>query len=112
MEKQRLDPSFLTFGEAVELLKQGKAVHRAGWNGKGMFIFLKKGSDSTSFVNENGTVEFPSSIRGDLFELGDVGTTRRLPTLCMYTADGSTLEGWLASQSDILAEDWQLREQA
>ena len=71
-----------------------------------MCVYIKKGSDSTSFVNENKTIEYPSGIRGDLFEVGDTGTVRRLPCLCMETADGSILEGWLASQSDILAEDW------
>ena len=34
----------LTFGQAIEALKQGKKVARAGWNGKGMFLFLVPGS--------------------------------------------------------------------
>jgi len=99
-------PDVITFGEAIEFAKKGLAIARIGWNGKNMCIYLKKGNDSTSFVNKNGTVEYPSGIRGDLFEVGDTGTIRRLPCLCMKTADGSILEGWLASQSDILAEDW------
>lgn len=97
---------FLTFGEAIEAAKQGLAIARIGWNGKNMCVYIKKGNDSTSFVNKDGTVEYPSGIKGDLFEVGDTGTIRRLPCLCMKTADGSILEGWLASQSDILAEDW------
>lgn len=35
----------LTFGAAIEALKQGKRVTRKGWNGKGMFLYLTKGSE-------------------------------------------------------------------
>ena len=35
----------MNFGQAIEELKQGKKVARRGWNGKGQFVFLVKGSD-------------------------------------------------------------------
>lgn len=35
----------LTFGEAIEALKNGKKVARSGWNGKGMFLTLQQGSE-------------------------------------------------------------------
>ena len=96
----------MNFGQALEAIKDGKTVQRQGWNGKGMFIYLNKGSASTAFTREE-TVE---GIRGDLFELGAEGTITRLPNLNMRAATGSTVTGWLASQTDLLAEDWQIIE--
>ena len=69
----------MTFGEALERLKKGECVSRAGWNGKGMYLYLAK--------------EF-SKIHG--FE----------PFIVMFTADKKHQPGWLASQADMLAEDW------
>ncbi len=93
----------MNFGQAVEAAKNGKAIRRSGWNDKGMFVYLNKGSDPTSYSSD----ERVDGIRGDLFELGDVGTVTRLPNLNMKSATGATVTGWLASQTDILAEDWE-----
>lgn len=93
----------MNFGQAVEAAKNGKAVRRSGWNGKGMFVYLNRGSDPTRYSSD----ELVDGVRGDLFELGDTGTTTRLPNLNMRSATGSTITGWLASQTDILAEDWE-----
>jgi hypothetical protein len=95
-------PHQMGFGGAVVALKQGLRVARAGWNGKGMFIYLKEGSSpvlSPSVASIDG-------ISSRLFNLGDTGSTTRLPCLCMKVASGNQLEGWLASQSDMLADDW------
>lgn len=102
----------MNFGQAIEALKNGKAIARAGWNGKGMCVYLNRGSSATSFVNEgpDAVKEYPEGIRGDLFDLGDTGTVTRLPNLNMKAASGSTVTGWLASQTDILAEDWTIVE--
>lgn len=94
----------LSFGQALDALKQGKAVSREGWNGKGMFVFLNKGSHS--FPENQETPNKIESIKTELFEKGDYGTTTRLPNLNMKAATGSTVTGWLASQTDLLAEDW------
>lgn len=103
----------LNFGEAIEALKQGKTVARQGWNGKNMFIYLNKGSIDSSKVKTTSTEPYKSEILdniegvdGSLFELGPQGSTTRLPNLNMYTPSGSTVTGWLASQTDILSEDW------
>lgn len=95
-----------SFGKALELLKDGNAVRRAGWNGKGMLICLEKGS---SDFRED--LPIPVQIDGvprRLFNKGDRGTVTRLPHIAMRTASGSTVNGWLASQADMLAEDWVL----
>lgn len=97
----------LTFGEALEALKQGHCVARAGWNGKGMFICLNKGSSEVLSPDRSGQVE---GISEKHFELGMTGTVTRLPNLNMRAATGSTVTGWLASQTDLLAEDWQIVE--
>lgn len=101
----------LNFGQAIEALKRGKSVCRAGWNGKGMFLWLNKGSfnfinpDGISDVNEGDLIE---GIREGLFDHGDADTITRLPNINMCAATGSTVTGWLASQTDILAEDWMI----
>ena len=95
----------LNFGEALELLKQGKAVAREGWNGKKMCIYLNKGSND--FPDDQDTPNHIEGINVQLFERGDKGTVRRLPNLNMQAATGSTVTGWLASQTDLLAEDWE-----
>lgn len=97
-----------TFGEAIEALKQGKRVARAGWNGKGMFVFLNKGALRPNSLVEGGS-DSPTKcegIRAELFEnvYGEGAT--RLPNINMHTATGSTVTGWLASQTDMLSEDW------
>jgi hypothetical protein len=87
-------PTF-DFGMALALLKDGARVQRAGWNGKGMFVFLVPGSTFT--VN-----------RPPLLGIYPEGTVINYhPHIDMKTADGMIVP-WLASQTDILAADWQL----
>jgi len=88
-----IEKNKFTFGEAVELLKMGYMVAREGWNGKGMFLFLVSGS------------KFKVS-RKPLLGIYPEGTEIEYqPHIDMKTAQG-TVVPWLASQSDILAEDW------
>ena len=67
------------FGWAIEALKEGKKVQRTGWNGKGMWLALQ--------------------VPDEFSKMG-------LPYIYMSTVDGK-LVPWLASQTDVLAEDWQ-----
>lgn len=83
----------MNFGSALEWLKLGEKVSRQGWNGKGMFIYLVKGSTFT--VN-----------RAPLLGIYPEGTEINYRDhIDMKTADGSCVP-WIASQSDLLAEDW------
>lgn len=86
----------LTFSEALERLKSGKKVQRSGWNGKGMFLFLQKGYPEGVPANKN-TAEALGVEEGSIVKV--------LPYIAMKTVDGS-LVPWLASQTDILANDW------
>jgi len=88
------------FEGALFMLKRGHRVARAGWNGKGMWIAYSPGFDALPaerffapqnrrYAEENG----PTDVLG---------------CITMKTADGKILMGWLASQTDMLAEDWQV----
>lgn len=94
----------VNFGHAVEAMKNGYCVARQGWNGKNMYVFLNKGSKH--FLAGRDLPQQVESIRTDLFENGAEGTSTRLPNINMMAATGSVVTGWLASQTDILAEDW------
>lgn len=100
-------PKDITFGEALCFLKGGARIARAGWNGKGMFIYLNPGSHAFS---EENTPSFThiDGVKRELFNNGDTGTVTRLPNINMRSATGSTVTGWLASQTDLLAEDWEV----
>ena len=88
------------FGQAIEALKQGKRVARQGWNGKGMFLFLlPAGTVPTKAIHDPALREvIEQEIGGETFEA--------LGSIRMFTADKKILTGWLASQTDILSEDW------
>lgn len=73
-------PETFNFSEILERLKNGSKVCRIGWNGKGMWIAL---------------------------QVPDANSKMTLPYLYMNTAQGD-LVPWLASQTDILADDWML----
>lgn len=79
----------MDFGKALEKLKDGGKVRRKGWNGKGMFLFLAYGEDLTNCLFKE---QEPKCI----------------DSICMYTAQGTVCVGWLASQADMLAEDWEV----
>lgn len=83
----------LTFSQALDLIKTGICMSRAGWNGKGMFVFLVPGS----------TFEVNRAPLLGIYPPGHVITYH--PHIDMRTADG-TIVPWLASQADILANDW------
>lgn len=92
----------MNFGQALEYLKAGRKVARAGWNGKGMFIYLVRGTivEAMDLRNEAGT------------HIGDNTPPFQNVKICshidMKSADGSIVVGWLASQTDMLAEDWDI----
>lgn len=95
--------SGMTFGLAIEALRAGKKVARAGWNGKGMWLVLVPGTPSAQL--KPGT-PYADALGATHCEI--------LPHIDMWTvnAEGrrAMLPGWLASQSDMLAEDWSIVE--
>lgn len=90
-----------TFGEALEALKAGKRVAREGWNGKGMWLSLSGVMGGKAIPAENFW-----SPHNKQFAQENGGSAVVLPVITMKTADGCILMGWLASQTDMLSEDW------
>lgn len=85
----------MDFGEAIKLLKQGKRLQREGWNGKKQYIEL---ATNISYVNTNKEV-----INAKHEAIGN-------KAIAFVGTSGVQL-GWLASQADMLAEDWKLVEE-
>lgn len=83
----------MDFGDAIRALKDpvSKRVTRAGWNGKGMYLMYVGAQD--------WNMDPPAADERE----SDLALS---PFIAMRTATG-TLVPWLASQSDLLAEDWQ-----
>lgn len=90
----------LSFSAALDAAKTGgHRIARAGWNGKGMWVCVGQGSpalEAEKFWNPH-TRAFAES---------NGGKAEVLPYLIFKTADDKILMGWLASQSDLLADDW------
>lgn len=95
----------MTFGKAIEVLKQGKAIRRTGWNGKGLFIVK----------------QIPSHIEGDIIPkmqslpkvAKDILMARENPhidysnQMLIINPDGRA-DSWVPSVSDVFAEDWEV----
>lgn len=90
----------MTFGVAIEAAKKGAKITRRGWNGKGMWVVYRTGYPDGIPCNKN-TAEAVGIPEGSLFKVR--------PYLQMKCVDGS-FQMWLASQSDILADDWEIVE--
>lgn len=84
----------MSFGEAIEAVKKGKKAKRSGWNGKDQYIQL---ATHVSFTDSNGQV-----YNVDHKEMGN-------KAIAFFGTSGIQL-GWLASQADILSEDWEVFE--
>lgn len=79
----------MNFGQAIEAMKKSRCVSRSGWNGKSMHLYLE---DMLSFKIGDGVFK---------------GEKRKYqPFLVLFNAQGQHQPGWVPSQSDMLAEDW------
>lgn len=108
----------LTFGEAVEATKNGHLISREGWNGKGMFVFMRPADELSVDFIVNKVKSLPKSVK-DYFSGRFYDPTKNdqeVPStevmvrfssyLCMKAADSSIVNGWLPSQTDMLSNDW------
>ena len=91
----------LSFGDAVAALKEGLRVERAGWNGKGMWLTMVYPDDGANVPPRPAYAVY--AVAG----IVDDATNGCLPWIGMKTADNKFVP-WLASQTDVLAEDWQI----
>lgn len=95
-----------TFDKALEGLKAGKIVSRAGWNGKGLFVFQQVPSEVPSEIIPRMT-SLPTAVK-------DRCSSRGLPMkysnqFAIVHPDNS-VNGWVPSSSDIMANDWEIEE--
>ena len=99
----------MSFGDAIAALKAGQKVARAGWNGKGMWLSLScaPGGDAIAGRREIAAENFWSANNSE-YARQNGGSAVVLPCITMKTATGEILMGWLASQSDMLADDWEI----
>lgn len=84
----------LTFGLAIEAMKKGLKVRRRGWNGKNQHIEL---ASAISYKNPDGTV-----VNAEHEAIGNQAVA--------FCGTSGVQMGWLASQADMLAEDWEIVE--
>lgn len=91
----------MNFGEAIAALKAGAKVAREGWNGKGMFI-LQAGGYSVHKDN----LRAGGPITKEFLESRGIDEMIIQPHFDMWTAQNQYQTGWLASQSDMQANDW------
>lgn len=82
----------MIFGKALEEVKKGKRAKRAGWNGKNQYIEL---AERVSYMNVSGEI-----VNVDHSDMGN-------KAIAFVGTSGVQL-GWLASQSDMLSEDWEV----
>ena len=82
----------MNFGKAIDLLKEGKKLRRKGWNGKNQYIEL---ATNISYKNADGEI-----ININHKTMGNKAIA--------FVGTSGVQIGWLASQSDMLSDDWEL----
>ena len=82
----------MNFGEALEAIKNGKKAKRKGWNGKEQYIEL---AQNISYQNTGGEV-----VNCNHENIGNKAIA--------FVGTSGVQMGWLASQADMLAEDWEV----
>lgn len=80
----------MNFGQALDALKQGQKVSRAGWNGKGLGLRLQVPDEHSKMTLPYIYMEYPATPASDTAPADHINA--RVP--------------WLASQTDVLADDW------
>lgn len=88
----------MPFGLAIEALRRGDRVARAGWNGKGMFVYLVPANN------------YPAQTGAAKAFFGDGGLVPYNAYMALKGVDG-TVNTWVPSISDVLAEDWAIATQ-
>lgn len=94
IDETTLNIQTFTFGEAISNLKRGKKVARKGWNGKNQYIEL---AERVAYINAEGEI-----INEGHADIGN--------QVIAFVGTSGVQLGWLASQADMLAEDWKIVE--
>ncbi len=97
----------MDFSLALEALKSGKKLTRTGWNGKNMFVvkmpelYLPPFNTQDTFKKVNDRTAK---------HIGEDTPLDSQPYFAMFTTDEKWQPGWLPSQADLFAEDWEITE--
>lgn len=86
----------MNFSAALDRVKGGARITRTGWNGPGMYVVYQKGYPAGIAINSN-TAEATGLPEGTICAFA--------PYLMIRTA-GGVFAPWVASQGDLLADDW------
>lgn len=100
----------MDFGSALNALKANKRVRRSGWNGKGMWLALTGGSTLDLTDKETCSRLRGAALAHAEFESGGPPSITLGAHIDMRAADESLVIGWLASQTDMLSDDWEIVE--
>ena len=106
---EQLKSKKMNFGQAIEAVKNGKLAAREGWNGKGMFIFMRPQCELDADTVVNKVQSLPESVKKWVAENHGDSPDDKIKFsryLCLKAADDTIVNGWLASQTDMLSEDW------
>lgn len=99
----------MNFGQAIEAIKQGEKITREGWNGKGMWLYYVPANSYPA--QTEAAKSYWGSKEGSVFTSPPAGIPVPLVPYGAYIAMKTAQENvvpWLASQTDVLAEDWRV----
>ena len=92
----------MNFGKAIDAMKEGEKLQREGWNGKNMWLIYVPGTEHAELKQDT---PYHSALNTESTGQSHVTIEAHID---MFTAAGCMQPGWLASQSDMLADDWQI----
>lgn len=95
----------MSFGDAIEILKQGGAIRRSGWNGKGLIVFKQVPARITEDVIPK-MQSLPQSAK-DLILKGK-GFIDYTSQCLIYNENTGRADSWVPSISDVFADDWEI----
>lgn len=87
----------MNFSEALAAVKTGSKIARSGWNGKSQFV-----------IKAGGYVVDEARPGSDYAKAGIIGEFTIQPHLDLKNAQGHMQPGWVPSQGDLFAEDWEI----
>lgn len=97
----------MSFGDAIEILKQGGAIRRSGWNGKGLMVFKQVPAHIESDIIPK-MQSLPQSAKD--FILKGKGFIDYISQCLIYNENTGRADSWVPSISDVFAEDWEIVE--
>ncbi len=95
----------MSFGDAIEILKQGGAIRRSGWNGKGLMVFKQVPAHIESDIIPK-MQSLPQSAK-DLILKGK-GFIDYTSQCLIYNENTGRADSWVPSISDVFADDWEI----